>query len=206
MIPSNLVRFAAAELPARLRRLLQSPEELAAVAARSYVHDNGFVKIVLESGEDGDGALRLHIWPSEGEDDGNIHNHCWDFTSVVLTGTLEYEEFVNDDAGALLAEHFAYAPANDFNYELRSRGTQRLRCTRSGVRDAGDAYEMSGETLHRTRGRHGTTTVTLLAQGPHRREYADVYVTRPGVPTRVHNTPLTANTLRTQLEAVMQAV
>jgi hypothetical protein len=204
MIASDLVRFAA-ELPALLRRLLQSPEELAAVAARSYVHDNGFVKIVLESGENGDGALRLHIWPSEAGADGNIHNHCWDFTSFVLTGTLEYEEFVNDDAGALLAEHFAYAPTDDFHYELRSRGMQSLRPTRSGVREAGDVYEMSGETLHWTCGRHGTTTVTLLAQGAHRREYADVYVTRLDVPTRAHNTPLTADTLRIQLQAVMKA-
>ena len=179
------------ELHAHLRQLLVSPDALAEIAARSYRHDNGFAKIVLRSGQHGRGAVRLHVWPADGGADRNIHNHCWDFASIVLAGRLEFEEFVVDGESAVNARHYVYDAATDFDYTLRLRGATRLRSVARGIRGAGDAYEMSSTALHRTAGVPGAVTVTLLCQGPHRRDFADVYVTRAdGVPTRCRNTPL----------------
>ena len=150
------------------------------------------------------GALRAHIWPNALQDEGNIHNHCWDFTSVVLAGALRFEEFAPSANGGLAAEHFAYVPSSDFEYQLRSLGGTHLSSTASGVRSAGEVYSLSGEILHRTwAGSAGT--ITLLSQGAHRRQFADVYVTRAGgVPTRSTNIPLRPTEARTHLESILK--
>lgn len=193
----DLVRFAQEGLRPMLGRVLGSPSALDELAARSYAHDNGFMKIVLVSRRQAENALRLHVWPSGSGDEGNIHNHCWGFSSVVLKGRLEFEEFAVDDAGRVSAMHYAYEPSTDFEYELRPFGTTLLRPSASGRRRVGELYEMSAETLHRTWGGGATTTVTLLAQGTRRRDFADVYVTRAGgVPTEASNRPLTGDEIR----------
>lgn len=180
-----------------------SSTALEQVAARSYAHDNGFTKIVLLNGRDGGGALRLHVWPpQEADNRGNIHNHCWDFTSLVLAGNLEYEEYEEHQSGTTYARHLIYDPSGDFEYVLRPLGTATLRITRAGTRVAGDAYFMSAETLHRTGGRQGTRTVTLVRQGVHRRKHADVYVTRE-VAVEARNNPLEPNELGMLLKEVM---
>ncbi|MDQ4124217.1 MAG: hypothetical protein M3134_01270 [Actinomycetota bacterium] len=200
-----LDRFARNDLPRLLDRLLASPSALQQVAHRSYIHDNGFVKIVLVPGRPQRPALRLHIWPAEEPADGNVHNHCWDFTSFVLAGHLVFDEYVVSGDGTVPALHYAYEPASDFEYELRLLGPVRLRQTSSGAHPCGAVYEMSPETLHRTAA-GDAYTATLLVQGQRRREHADVYVTRPsGVPTRFHNAPLGAGDLRRHLETLMPA-
>jgi hypothetical protein len=187
-----------------LSRLLESPRDLAEVAARSYAHDNGFVKLVLVSGREGQQALRMHVWPAASRDEGNIHNHCWDFTSVVVKGQLDFQEFVVDEAGPIEAFHYAYDPSSDFEYALRPFGSVPLKPAAAGCRRVGELYKMSAETLHRTWGGSVTGTVTLLVQGAHRRAHADVYVTRVGgVPTESHNRPLTEAEIRRLIEDVL---
>lgn len=57
-----------------------------AIAARSYWHPNGFVKLVLTA-DPRAGQLRLHIWPEPPTTD-DIHGHAWSYESIVLTGEL----------------------------------------------------------------------------------------------------------------------
>ncbi len=71
-----------------LSSILQAPELLASIAARSYWHGNGFLKIVLL---DKGYKLRLHIWFAGTPCEENIHSHRWGFASHVLTGTLKSE-------------------------------------------------------------------------------------------------------------------
>ena len=200
-------RLASTELRPLLIDLLRSPPALAAVARRSYVHDNGFTKVVLHRRQADESALRLHVWPAGVGHEGNIHNHCWDFTSVVLAGQLEFEEFVIDRTGPVPATRYAYASSNNFAYELRPFGVCHLRSAGSGVRRKGETYDMWAETLHRTWGAAATTTITLLAQGVRRRAHADVYVTRTdGVPTAVENSPLAPSDLRDLLEKITSSL
>ena len=53
-------------------------------AIKSYLHSNGFVKILLQKDASGE-SVRLHYWPRPSIDD-DIHNHRWSFSSVVLSG------------------------------------------------------------------------------------------------------------------------
>jgi len=68
----------------------------------SYTHDNGFDKMVLFQDSETKMKMRLHIWHPiivEGikRVRQNVHNHRWDFSSVVLTfvKVLLFGRFVN---------------------------------------------------------------------------------------------------------------
>ena len=71
---------------ALLQGLLADEQALQAVAARSYVHGNGFVKVVLldEHGH----KLRLHIWFAGSACEENIHDHRWSARSTVKFGSM----------------------------------------------------------------------------------------------------------------------
>ena len=56
------------------------------IASKSYVHPNGFTKIVYDVHEDS--ICRLHIYPSGAVADKNIHDHRWDFSSTTICGSL----------------------------------------------------------------------------------------------------------------------
>src|SRR5438270_8647928 len=118
----DLPQFASSDLHPLLSRLLEDPSALSEVAARSYVHDNGFVKIVLASGNGTGGAVRLHVWTDGESGQNNIHNHCWPFTSLVLSGELEFEEYELAESGGIPVLHYAYLPAGGLNYDLRRVG------------------------------------------------------------------------------------
>ncbi|MBB3106119.1 hypothetical protein FHS24_000610 [Psychrobacter luti] len=86
-----------ASITTLLSSLIQSPELLAKIAARSYWHGNGFLKVVLL---DQGYKLRLHIWFAGTSCEENIHSHRWGFASHVLTGALSSEiwaDAANDD-------------------------------------------------------------------------------------------------------------
>src|SRR5688572_21463814 len=70
--------------------ILGDPIQLEQVASRSYVHANGFDKLVLLGSCAPIYKLRLHIWwPGRSEPElDNVHNHRWDFSSSVVTGTV----------------------------------------------------------------------------------------------------------------------
>ena len=203
VIPAeDLPQFARSDLHPLLSRLLEDPSALADVAAHSYVHDNGFVKIVLARGGPTGGAVRLHIWTDGQSGQNNIHNHCWPFTSLVLSGELEYEEYEPAESGEMPALHYAYLPSAGFNYDLQRIGPERLRRTRCGRHGAGDRYTMQCQTLHRTRARPGVPTVTVVSQGPRRLDRADVYVTAGVAPRIEPNIALPEDDLREHIRCV----
>ena len=70
-----------------LHVLLRDRQALAAVAARSSLHANGFVKVVL-SRDDG-WSLRLHVWsPVRFRRRRRPARHRWAFASWIITGIL----------------------------------------------------------------------------------------------------------------------
>jgi hypothetical protein len=165
------------QLISALKLARSSEELLLAIAARSYIHENGFAKIVLPCGVAGQ-SLRLHLWPRRPglEFKGNVHNHCWDFKSCVVAGELIFEEFDEHFSGDV-ARHYAYVPSNSSGvYTLENTEQRSIRMNEFGVREIGCVYQMRAETLHRTWGKAGHTTVTLVSQDRRRRSYADVYI------------------------------
>jgi hypothetical protein len=91
---TEALRDHPALLRSSLNALRHDSEALAAVAARSEVHANGFAKIVLYHGPNW--SLRLHVWTPwirPESDDVNPHGHRWSFASWIITGTLRETMF-----------------------------------------------------------------------------------------------------------------
>lgn len=199
--PTELAAFAHDSLPRMLDELLETPSALAEIAARSYTHENGFVKIILLDGAGLSPSLRLHIWPTGTEDcEGNIHNHCWDFWSYMVSGELKFEEFSPDKTGPILATHLIYDPSSGLDYHLRPVGQVRLKVIRAGTHVAGEVYSMGAETLHRTWA-SSNMTATLLLQGCRKLQHADVFATTD-VALEAHDQPLPLSQLRSLIREV----
>lgn len=50
-------------------------------------HPNGFLRVEFSRKPTGE-ADRLHVWDEPGAQDSDIHQHSYDFTSVVLEGVM----------------------------------------------------------------------------------------------------------------------
>lgn len=156
------------------------------VVRDSYVHNNGFHKIVLHKSAKGH-KVRLHVFDvktlciEEG-----VHNHRWEFASTVISGNLEQDILVDSDGADELHHEYVY-DANEMQggkASTRYVGTQRLRVVESLVYKAGTTYHMDTETLHRiVRADAGESlTMTLVITSPARRPTCRLFNTTP-IPT-----------------------
>jgi len=162
-------------LRSALHVLLNDEAALAAVAARSAPHVNGFVKVVLSRGDGW--SLRLHVWsPSvkSAYDDLNPHGHRWSFASWIITGTLREITFVEDRRGQTFRRcdygHDPQAP-----WTMHSRGATTLMAGEPVDREAGTVYERTGAEVH-TAVPRSDLVATLVLQGPRRTATTEVFL------------------------------
>jgi hypothetical protein len=80
-----------------LDNLLSNERELNEVANRSYYHKNGFLKVVLIEKRP-KFSVRFHIWPEESFQSPDVHNHPWDMTGLVLSGSYEWPIYTLDQS------------------------------------------------------------------------------------------------------------
>ena len=148
---------------ALLQGLLADEQALQAVAARSYVHGNGFVKVVLldEHGH----KLRLHIWFAGSACEENIHDHRWSFASHVLVGTLSSEVWADDAQGQVLPEYRYAAATATLAADKQAQGSCRVSLQQHCQYSAGSSYVMPKQVLHRiiNPGHHLVATVMVSA-------------------------------------------
>ncbi|WP_367389743.1 hypothetical protein [Lewinella sp. LCG006] len=109
-----------------LSSLLRDTAKLALVAKQSYLHSNYFDKIVLYKSPINNFSLRLHIWDDFNypEFKSDIHNHRWDFCSVVLKGVIEetvYSKIL--DEGDLIEMDFSTSKNSTRKYKRKNNAT-----------------------------------------------------------------------------------
>ncbi|WP_154820066.1 hypothetical protein SR858_27310 [Duganella zoogloeoides] len=75
-----------------LEKILRDPQRLREIARSSYRHQLGFLKIALRNDPSGH-SLRLHIWDSNTIALEDIHSHCADFMSRVVSGGIEESRY-----------------------------------------------------------------------------------------------------------------
>lgn len=158
--------------------------ELQNIAKRSYGHLNGFDKIVLISSPQPKYRLRLHIWWPQ-SDTGvveRIHNHAWDFGSMLLTGAYRFQEYIVSDQysrDAVCFQQYCCRPSSKIHdarsYEMVRVGEKPLLCCFDSTLVAGSSYTLSSETLHRVISHPRTLTSTVVLVGPFLKNYSDVY-------------------------------
>tara|TARA_B110000211_G_scaffold234413_1_gene303964 strand:- start:730 stop:1362 length:633 start_codon:yes stop_codon:yes gene_type:complete len=97
--PKNIEEII--DLKEDIFQTLSDHNMLEEIASKSYVHPNGFAKIVYETLE---GTIcRLHIYPPGAVADKNIHDHRWDFSSVTICGALPMSLYrVSEGKGHIL--------------------------------------------------------------------------------------------------------
>lgn len=195
-----------AELEDAVRRVVAAPEgclrwlaglrwdaaEVAAVAARSYWHPNGFAKLVLHPGP----ALRirLHVWPAAdgvrlGE--SNPHSHRWEFASTVLAGGgLDMVEYAETGTGGSPYVRYRYGADPADRAALRRDGPVRLVPVRTPVARLGAVYSCDTAVVHTVAPVGAGLTATLVFQGPQRTPSTVVY-REPGLGDDQPNLPLT---------------
>lgn len=167
------------------------------VLARSYVHNNGFHKIVLHQSGQGH-KLRLHVFDVESlcVEEG-VHNHRWSFASTVILGTLRQDVLADADECAQAEDgveveevHQEYVYDTDGTRPgqvcTRSIGRKVLRVIDSPTYSAGTTYFMDTDTLHRIIDRSSAggagLTATLVITNPPSRKTCRLFNNTP-IPT-----------------------
>ncbi|QKG25459.1 hypothetical protein [Actinomadura verrucosospora] len=163
-----LAPFAA---PRATRRLLcaalRDERWMAEMLAASYRHPNGFDKIVLLA--DAGCQLRLHVWRDDACETRveNVHNHRWDFSSVLLLGGYRFQEFVPDPDGPDFHTYGYASERGAAEYSLEPLGPRGLTCSFDAHLGPGTSYTLASDVLHRVSNVPGRLTVSLVLQGPH---------------------------------------
>lgn len=148
---------------------------LAALAARSYRHDNGFEKIVLGRASGSPLKLVLHVWKADdASESDNIHNHRWEFASIVLRGALRLDLYEADPDGESYPVLRYLSPGEGNAYRLEPAGSMAVSVSASVTLAAGSAYSWTAGLLHRAQGAGTPFTATLIVQGSPTRESTTV--------------------------------
>mgnify|MGYP003991648153 CR=1 FL=1 len=134
---------------AYVRSLLNGTTTMDGVMDQSYIHKNGFQKIVL--GRKSGFAMRFHSYlPDEG--DQNVHDHRWSrLDSLVLEGSLPADYLVYSeptDCGAEKWERHEYCKAGD-DYVVKHQGETYLAPDERVLHSTGELYSMDAKCLHR---------------------------------------------------------
>jgi hypothetical protein len=139
------------------------PDATAACAARSYRHPLGFDKIMLVECNP-IFTLRLHVWwPASVPSVDHVHNHRFDFMSLVVQGGYEMEVFEVGNTGNPVAE-YREELHDEEGSRLQHIGKANLRPLTTVRLKQGASYALNAEALHRVSVRPGTFCMTLFLQ------------------------------------------
>jgi hypothetical protein len=166
----------------------------------SYHHRNGFDRIVLVKSEEPAYKLRLHLWWPEYTEQHieAIHNHAWNFSSVVLTGAFQFQSYT-------LSPHekgrqmYHYRAGTDSSLTFQEK--VNIACVYDAMIQAGCSYCFDHTVPHRVINAPNTVTSTLILQGPNQKTYSDVFTEQPfGEQSRTAIPKLTGEELTTKLQ------
>jgi hypothetical protein len=119
--------------------------DVEAISTRSYLHNNGFLKVVLRDYPDGS-ALRLHVWMNP-EEESDIHSHRWPFMSRVLSGQVEQALFSVTDGGESLRYSHS-SRKHGTGYSLTPVGQATAALNARFTMEPGFTYTLSPAAYH----------------------------------------------------------
>ena len=164
---------------AMMTEVLDNRALLREVAHRSVWHPNGFAKVVLMS--EPSYELRLHIWRRDSYPHSDIredvHNHRWDFSTVLLTGGYRHQIFQPDVRGDTFFAYNYSVSSDSQSYAFASGGTQTMRCVLDSHLSEGSGYTISSEVLHRVIPDNRHSVISLVLVGPRLPSNMEVFAT-----------------------------
>jgi hypothetical protein len=160
-----------------LRAVLAFRARQDAVAAHSYWHPNGYLKVVVAGGT-GTRQLRLHAWAST-ETDDDVHDHAWSYASVVLAGMVHEVVYGETEPGAgTRLWRQRYEPAGPGRFVLGGPDEVSLAVVSQHDRGPGERSGGDAARIHRFFAAEAPA-VTLLSVEPAIRRYSHVYRRSP---------------------------
>jgi hypothetical protein len=161
-----------------LQALLTNEDLLRTVHGRSSFHANGFDRLILFRESRCSRTLRLHIFPPEPSGIPDIHNHNWDFGSLLLCGRYTAEYYAQQAAPAAVP-HLHYlahsGQQGSASYAIEFVDIVPLVLTSRETWSAGGGYVLDRTRLHRVRPNTDTLTASLVIHGPYTKYASDVY-------------------------------
>lgn len=190
-----------------LLAVLDDDGRLAAVSATAYTHANGFDRFLLVDGDPSGARVRLHVWwPDINRVAEHLHNHAWDFSSVVLAGRLRFETADWDDEGKQHWHYCSHPPVpvvGGYRYPFSEHGRRGVRTATSAAMSPGSAYSLDHRVLHRVETNPLEPVVTLMVHSPLRRQTSDVLAPHPIRPSTAQVTSFTIDETRQKLLALL---
>ncbi|MGP4959028.1 hypothetical protein [Pseudomonas helleri] len=130
----------------KLDLLLDDDNLLTEAAKHSYRHQLGFWKYVLMSNTVG-GSLRLHLWDNSSYLEEDIHSHCTDFYSRVITGQVTEKSF--ELTPGTSHKRFRYRFDNELGHSTAiADGATGVSVQSNRVLSAGMEYRKCAMDLH----------------------------------------------------------
>jgi len=150
-----------------ISRIVGDRHELEVCRGSAYFHANGFLKCPLWVEPATGRKVVVHAWPqSAGRWSAeHIHDHRWDFASVLLCGGYRYELFeVSSDAELEVDIHEYRSLGASVEYQLVRSAPSRVGRVVGGEWTAPAGYALHRSVLHRLSSVQ-PGTVTLVLQG-----------------------------------------
>ncbi len=193
--------FSKEQLLDLLTAILNDNESLAEISARSYQHGNGFLKVVLL---DRGYKLRLHIWFAGQSCEENIHDHRWSFSSLVLSGALVSEIWLDDQTGHCFEEYQYHAATQQQAPFKISTGAKFLKLDHVQTNTAGDSYVMPKGKLHRIINPGHQLVATIMCSAPTEQGTTRLIPMHNGIDPNIQPPKTTVEQLRVSIEQFIQ--
>jgi hypothetical protein len=170
-----------------LRLIIENRALLKESVKNSYVHDNGFDKIVLFAFPKLGFKISLHIWwtqygeKHQHDQELRVHNHRWDFASVVLCGQILCQQFAlsNNPCDLEMYEYRYFSPESQNFYKMECVGRARLQAVFDVLRNPAEPYTLLNSVLHRVTSDRSRVTATLVLQGSVVQQFTRVFAREP---------------------------
>lgn len=162
-----------------LKSIRNDENRLNEISSQSYLHQNGFNKLILSSNFDLGWRLRMHIWQTNYcNNDLDIHNHSWNYASVIVLGKLTNEIYRVSKDGENYYHHIYTIDNIKSESSLKVVGVENLIIDNSITYKARDIYYQTQDKLHRTFPSGKKPTVTIVVQQKGKGNFSDVYKKR----------------------------
>ncbi len=160
------LQFHPMQVFSLIKQIISSPALLDEVSARSYLHGNGFLKVVLL---DRGYKLRLHVWFPGSACEENIHDHRWSFASTILAGSLVseiWQDVAAGQGGTEFPEYLYHAAKPCLASFKEAVGISTLRRHSTRAQPVGSCYVLEEQTLHRIINPGTSLVATMMCTAP----------------------------------------
>jgi hypothetical protein len=174
-LPSSLGNFRHVATSV-LSEVIASPVGcLTQLAEASYVHANGFEKLVCGANAPESSKIRLHVWPAAAND-AQTHDHGWSFYSHILLGSISSTEYaVSMEPGSHSIYRVPNLRAREAGVPLKCmQRNASLRALSERTLTSGEGYGLTSNKLHRVVASRTLGAVTLVLQSHHTQAYSHV--------------------------------